>query len=163
MTDPPSPRQPPLASASAKIAAGLLAVIILASIPMVLAEGRRSTTNAARAPAASTPRQRAMPPPANPPRAAPAPGRKAEVALQVTSLHAGTRITGRILRPIDPTTLAPTKQTITVQLEPRATTTMGSSADIKPGALLQATGTTAHNGTLVTESTVVLTGYVQLR
>jgi hypothetical protein len=104
-----------------------------------------------------------MPPPANPPPAALTPGQKTEIALQVTSLQAGNRITGRILRPIDPTTLAPTKQTITVSLEPNATTAMGTNADIKPGALLQATGTTTDNGTLDAESTVVLTGYVQVR
>jgi hypothetical protein len=163
MTERPSRRQPLLATTSAKIAAGLFAVIILASIPMVVAEARHSTTTAARAPAASTPREGAMPPPAYPPRAALTRGHKAEVALQVTSLHAGNRITGRILRPIDPTLLAHTKQTITVQLEPGASTTMGSSADVKPGALLQANGTTTDNGTLDTQSIVVLTGHVQLR
>jgi hypothetical protein len=43
------------ATTSAKLAAGLFAVIILASIPMVIAEARRSTRRAARAPAAPTP------------------------------------------------------------------------------------------------------------
>jgi hypothetical protein len=163
MTEPPSKRQPSLVATSAKIAAGLLAVIILASIPMAIAQARRKTTSAARAPAAPAPGQRAMPHPANPPRAALTRGQKTEVALQVTSLHAGNRLTGRVLRPIDPTTLTPTKQTIRVQLKPGATTTMGSRADITPGALLQANGTTADNGTLDTEGIVVLNGYVQLR
>jgi hypothetical protein len=162
MTEPPSRRQRFLATTSAKIAAGLAVVIVLASIPMVIAHARRSTTSAERA-ASPTSRERPMPPPANPPQAALTPGQKTQVALQVTSLHAGNRITGRILRPVDPTTLAHTQQTITVQFEPGAAITMGSSAGIKPGALLEANGTIAGNRTLDAESIVVLTGYVQLR
>jgi hypothetical protein len=40
---------------------------------------------------------------------------------------------------------------------------MGGRADIKPGALLQASGTTETNDTLHANSVVVLTGYEQLQ
>jgi hypothetical protein len=40
---------------------------------------------------------------------------------------------------------------------------MGTNADIKPGALLQASGTADNNRTLQANSIVVLTGYVHLQ
>jgi hypothetical protein len=40
---------------------------------------------------------------------------------------------------------------------------MGTSADIKPGALLQANGTTGNNGQLRASSVVVLTGFARLQ
>jgi hypothetical protein len=104
-----------------------------------------------------------MPPPANAPRTALILGEKAQVALQVTSLTLGNRLSGRILRPIDATTLTYTDQTITVQLQPGATTTMGGGTDIKPGAPIQASGSADINGTLQADGIVILTGYVQLR
>jgi hypothetical protein len=163
MTDPPRRRQPLLASTSSKIAIVLFAVIVLASISMALAAVRKGTNPSPRATAVTSPRTRAMPPPANPHRAALAPGKREQIALQVTSLEPGGLITGRIVQPLTPTTVARTPQTVTVQLTPGATTQMGSSADIKAGALLQASGTADNKGTLQANSIVVLTGYIQLQ
>ena len=164
MTDPP-PRRPMFASTPPKIAVGLLAVIVLSSIPMVIAEARRRADTGAPsslAPAGSS-RQRAMSPPANAPRSALSPGERAEVAFQVVSLKPGGRVTGRVLQPTDPTTLTRSSQTITIALQPGVTAEMGSAAHVKPGALLQADGTIGNDRELLATRLVVLTGYVQLR
>jgi hypothetical protein len=164
MTDPPPRHATLLASTSSKIAAGLFAVIVLASISMVMAAARKSASPSPRTIAAASPTgTRAMPSPASAPRASLAPGETAQVVFQVTSLHGEGLITGRVLQPLTPTTLTRTRQTVTVELTPDATTKMGTSADIKPGALLQARGTADNNRTLHANSIAVLTGYVHLQ
>jgi hypothetical protein len=163
VTDPPRLRQPLLASTSSKIAIVLFAVIVLASISMALAAVRKGTNPGPRVSAVTSPRTRAMPALANPHRAALAPGQREQIALQVTSLQPGGLITGRVVQPLTPTTVARTDRTVTVKLTPGATTQMGSSADIKPGALLQASGSADNKGTLRANSVVVLTGYIELQ
>jgi hypothetical protein len=163
VTDPPPRRKRLLASTSSKIAAGLFAVIALASISMVIAAARKSTHPSPRTTAAASTGTHAMPPPASAPHSALAPSQRAQVAFQVVSRRPGGRITGRVLQPIDPTTLTRTDQTITIALQPGVTREMGSAADVKPGALLQADGAIGNDGTLRAGSLVVLTGYVHLR
>jgi hypothetical protein len=152
-----------LASPSSKLAAGLFAVIVIASIPMVIAEARKGTNPSPSTTATTSPAIAAMPPPASAPRAALAPGKSTQIAFQVTSVQNGRLITGRILRPLTPTTLTPTQRTVAVELMPGATTQMGASADIKPGALVQARVSANNNGKLLANSIVVLTGYAHLR
>jgi hypothetical protein len=163
MTDPPTRRHPILASTSSKLAVGLLAVIVLASIPMVIAEARTSTSPSPPTAATTSPATPAMPPPASAPRAALPPGKTTQIAFQVTSVHSGRLITGRILRPLTPTTLTRTQRTVTVELTLGAATQMGGTAGIEPGALLQARVTAVNNGKLWANSIVVLTGYAHLQ
>jgi hypothetical protein len=163
MANPLTRRHPVLASTSSQLAAGLFAVIILASIPMVIAEARTGTNPSPPPTAATSPATLTMPPPAGAPRAALAPGKSTQIAFQVTSVRSGGLLTGHILRPLTQTTLTRTPRTVTVELTPGAATQMGGNADIKPGALLQARVTAGNNGTLRASNIVVLTGYVHLQ
>jgi hypothetical protein len=152
-----------LASTSSKLAAGLFAVIVLASIPMVIAEARTGANPSPPTTAATSPPTPTMPPPASAPRATLAPGKSTQIAFQVTAVRSGRLITGRILRPLAPATLTRTQRTVTVELMPGAATQMGTAADIKPGALLQARVTANNNGKLRASTIVVLTGYAHLQ
>jgi hypothetical protein len=67
-----------------------------------------------------------------------------------------------ILDNVNGTTYRGSRSRIRIVLSPDTSVVMGAGADIKPGAVIQASGTMAASHTLRASQIVILTGYVRV-
>ena len=94
--------------------------------------------------------------------AASTPGASAHVALEVTALSSQTLFTGTLLQKNADGTYSRTEKTLSVQWS-ASKLVMGSSSDVKVGAILQASGVLDRNGVLTADQIVILTNAVHLK
>jgi hypothetical protein len=69
-----------------------------------------------------------------------APGSQVTVVVEVTGTPSQTQLTGTLLNKNGDGTYSRTSQTVTVKWNPSGSVSMGSSADVKVGAVLQVVG-----------------------
>ncbi len=67
-----------------------------------------------------------------------------------------------ILDSVNTTTYRGSRSRIRIALSPDTSVVMGAGADVKPGAVVQASGTMAASHTLRASQIVILTGYVRV-
>ncbi len=89
------------------------------------------------------------------------PGSQANVAVEVTGLSSQTMLEGNLLQKNADGTYSRTGKTITVQWN-HSQIVMGSSSDVKVGAILQASGIIGTSDVLTATQIVILTGAVQI-
>lgn len=91
------------------------------------------------------------------------PGTDVNIVLQVTTLTTSTLLEGAILQKNGDGSYSRTVQRVNVRWNPSQAMTMGSSSDVKVGAILQVRGTLDAQNILASSQMVVLTGYVQVK
>lgn len=94
--------------------------------------------------------------------AAAAPGSHSNVAVEVTSLSSQAVLIGNLLQKNADGTYSRTGKMVSIQWN-ATKIVMGSSADVKVGAVLQASGVLNANDVLIADQIVILTGSVQLK
>jgi hypothetical protein len=88
------------------------------------------------------------------------PGAQAKFVCQVTSTSTNNLIHGTILAVNSDGSYSPTRQTVSIQWNPSQGVVMGSSQDVRQGAVIQVSGPTDGNGAVHANQIVILTGYV---
>lgn len=91
------------------------------------------------------------------------PGSQVKVMVQVTGLSSQTRLTGNLLNKNSDGTYSPSGQEVSVNWDPAHSVTMGSSSDVKVGAILQISGPLGTDNVLTASQVVVLTSFVQIK
>ena len=94
--------------------------------------------------------------------AASTPGSHADVAVEVTAMPSSTVLAGKLLQKNADGTYSRTGKTISVQWN-NTKIVMGSSSNVKVGAILQASGVIGANNVLTADQIVILTTSVQLK
>ena len=92
-----------------------------------------------------------------------APGSQVTVVVVVTGTPSQTQLTGTLLNKNGDGTYSRTSQTVTVKWNPSGSVSMGRSADVKVGAVLQVVGQVGANNVLTASQLVILTDVVQLK
>ena len=91
-------------------------------------------------------------------------GSQATIALEVTSVNANnTLLAGNLLQKNSDGSYTKTQQTDQVQVQNTTSFTMGSSTDMKAGAVLQISGRTGQNNIVNADQIVVLTNVVHVK
>jgi hypothetical protein len=90
------------------------------------------------------------------------PGAQAQIALEVTSLSSQTTLTGNLLQKNGDGSYSRTGKTVSVKWN-SAKIVMGSSSDVKVGAVLQANGMLGTDNVLTADQLVILTGFAQVK
>jgi hypothetical protein len=91
------------------------------------------------------------------------PGSQVTVVVEVTDTPSQTQLTGNLLNKNGDGTYSRTGQTVTVKWDPSGSVSMGSSSDVKVGAILQVVGQVDANDVLTASQLVILTDVVQLK
>jgi hypothetical protein len=94
--------------------------------------------------------------------AASTPGSQVNVAIEVTNMPSSVLLDGNLLQKNADGTYSRTGKTISVRWS-STKIVMGSSSDIKVGAILQASGILGTNNVLTAAQIVILTASVQLK
>jgi hypothetical protein len=94
--------------------------------------------------------------------AASTPGSQVHVAIEVTTLSSQTLLTGNLLQKNADGSYSRTGKTMSVKWS-GTNIMMGSSSDVKVGAILQTSGVLDKNGVLTAGRIVVLTNVIQLK
>jgi hypothetical protein len=90
------------------------------------------------------------------------PGAQAQIAVEVTRMLSHTLLVGNLLQKNADETYSHTEKTVRVKWD-NTKIVMGSSSDVKVGAILQASGVLSPDDTLNAVQIVILTGVVQLK
>ena len=91
------------------------------------------------------------------------PGTNMNVALEVTTMPSSILLEGTLLEKNDDGSYSLTSQKARVQWNPSQSVIMGSSSDVKVGAIIQVRGTLGNNDVLTADQVVILTGFVQIK
>lgn len=94
--------------------------------------------------------------------AASTPGAQAQIAVEVSGMPSDSMLTGSLLQKNADGTYSRTAKIVSVKWR-SAKIVMGSSSDVKVGAILQISGTLSTNDTLTAVQIVILTGFAQLK
>lgn len=127
----------------------VLAVVLAILIPVYLLGSRMMDA----AQQTQTPQQLALA----------SPGSLVKIAVEVTSLPSSTMIQAKVLQANGDGSYTHTNQTVQVQWNPGQGIVMGSSTDVKPGAVLQISGKMGENQVLTADQLVVLTNVARLK
>jgi hypothetical protein len=90
------------------------------------------------------------------------PGERVNVAVELDATTGGV-LRGRFLQPAGENAFRRTDRPVEVRWAPGQGVLMGSSGDIRPGAVLQVAGRVGASGRVEARQLVVLTGYVEVQ
>lgn len=91
-----------------------------------------------------------------------APGAQAQIAIEVTRLPSQTLLLGNLLQKNADGSYSRTGKMVSVKWS-GTKIVMGSNADVKVGAILQASGVLGTDDVLTANQIVILTGFVQVK
>lgn len=91
------------------------------------------------------------------------PGSQAKVAVEVISVPSQTLLTGNLLQKNSDGTYSRTGKTVQVKWSSTTSLAMGSSSDVKVGAIIQVSGLLDANDVLTAGQIVILTNFAQLK
>jgi hypothetical protein len=90
-------------------------------------------------------------------------GSQVKIVVKVTGMPSQTRLTGDLLKKNSDGTYSQTGQMVSIKWNPSQAVSMGSSSDVKIGAILQISGKIEATDVLMANQLVILTNVVHLK
>jgi hypothetical protein len=90
------------------------------------------------------------------------PGQPIKAVLQIEAREGATGVTGHLLRPVTETAYRKTSTPIRALIEPSVRVIMGTTDDLKPGAVAQFDGIADGRGAIRVRRIVILSAYIHV-